>query len=244
MRFSLQCSVFAMAIAGSGVLFGQAAATPPKVHLPSYIVPSQVEYAALIPAPPQPGSESQRADLAEVHAVELSRTAAMAAAAMKDEDEEDIFIFASVLGPDFNAANLPVTAAFSALLRNESGVVNPKLKDHFNRPRPYMVDSTLHPVCKMKPENGYPSGHAMVGWLTALTLTQMVPEKAQQIQMRAQEYAANRVVCGVHFPSDTEASHLVALAMFGNMAASPRFQKELAASRAEIRKALKLTTAQ
>lgn len=236
---SLRCAALASACVQCTIVLAQTPAVP-KVHLPSYIDPTKVNYAALVPAPPRPDSAAQRTDLAAVHAAEASRTPETIAAARHDEEEEDIFLFATVFGSNFNEHTLPVTAGFSALLRNESGAVNPKLKDYFHRPRPYAVDSTLHPVCQVKPDNGYPSGHAMVGWLLALALTQMVPEKTNEIQHRAQEYAANRVVCGVHFPSDTEASHLVALAMFGNMAASPRFQKDLAASRAEIRRVLRL----
>lgn len=229
-------------------LFGSLLATLPMLaqvteHRPSYIVPSQVNYAAMIPEPPRAGSAAAKEDIAAVLLMEKQRTPADIAAARKDADEEDIFLFADVMGLDFRADKLPVTAAFSAKLRNESAVINPDLKQHFNRPRPFMVDANVHRVCEQKPDNGYPSGHSMVGWLTGLSLAEMVPERAQAILQRAHAYAMNRVVCGVHYPSDTEASHMVALAMYGNMAASAAFQNDLAASRAEIRRVLHLPAA-
>ena len=233
-----QCALIA-AVLGPLPIAAQTSPTR-AIHKPSYIVPSQVDYAALIPEPPKPGSDAEKKDLAAVHQVEKNRTAADIAAARKDADEEDIFIFADVMGQDFRADKLPITAAFSAKLRNESGVINPDLKAHFHRARPFVVDSTLHRVCEQKPDDGYPSGHSMVGWITGLTLAEMMPERAQAVLQRAQNYAMNRVVCGVHYPSDIEASHQVALVMYGNMAASSAFKQDLMAARTEIRQALHL----
>ncbi len=84
---------------------------------------------------------------------------------------------------------------------------------------------------RSRPEGSYLSGHTMVGDLTGLALTQMVPERSAAILARAQQYGQHRVVCGVHYPTDVEASHLIALAMFGAIAASPKFQAGLAAAR-------------
>jgi acid phosphatase (class A) len=64
---------------------------------------------------------------------------------------------------------------------------------------------------------------------------QLVPEKREQIFERADEYVHNRLVCGVHYASDIEASRRVAYAIFGSMAASPNFQRDLAAAREEMR---------
>jgi acid phosphatase (class A) len=45
----------------------------------------------------------------------------------------------------------------------------------------------------------------------------------------------------VHYPSDVEASRKVAYVVFGYMMATPRFQHDLAAARAETRAKLGLT---
>jgi len=221
-----------------GIVAQQTAAGPK--HVPSYIDPSQINYSALLAPPPKPGTPASNADFAAVHLAEKQRTPAEVSAAQKDDAEEDIFIYANVLGPEFRAADLPLTAAFSAHLRNESGVVNPALKKYFARPRPFVADKTVHPVCAKTAEGSYPSGHTMVGYLTGLALAQMVPEKADAILERAQQYAYNRVVCGVHYPTDTEASREIAFAMYGAMAASAKFQKDFAAARAETRSHLHL----
>jgi acid phosphatase (class A) len=68
----------------------------------------------------------------------------------------------------------------------------------------------------------------------------MVPEKRTEILVRADEYARNREVCGVHYPSDVHTSREVAYAMFGYMLATPKFQRDLAAAREELRAKLDL----
>jgi acid phosphatase (class A) len=73
-----------------------------------------------------------------------------------------------------------------------------------------------------------------------LVLIEMVPEKRDAILARADEYARNRLVCGVHYPSDIQASKLVAYSIHSVMDTNPQFQKELAAARVELRQALGL----
>ncbi len=80
----------------------------------------------------------------------------------------------------------------------------------------------------------------MVGYLEAFALTQMLPEKSDAILRRAAEYAHNRVVCGVHYPTDIKTSQTIALALFGALSTSSRFQQELSAARAELRRKLAL----
>jgi acid phosphatase (class A) len=83
----------------------------------------------------------------------------------------------------------------------------------------------------------YPSGHALTGYLEALALIQIVPEKRDAVLARADDYAHSRVVCGVHYPSDGAASKLTAYSMMGIMMNDLRFKKELEA-RTETRRAL------
>lgn len=68
----------------------------------------------------------------------------------------------------------------------------------------------------------------------------MVPEKHDALLHRADEYARNRVICGVHYQSDVEASRQVALLLFGNLLGNARFRAELLSAKAEARIALGL----
>jgi acid phosphatase (class A) len=198
----------------------------------------------ILSPPPARDSATAAAELAELHGIEASRTAVQITHAQVDDQEEDIFVFKTVLGPGFSAEALPITASLSAHLRKDESAVGSPLKNIYRRPRPYQVDSTLHPVCLLNPEpTSYPSGHSLSGYLLAFTLVQLVPEKGQQILDRADEYVHNRLICGVHYASDIEASRRVAYAISGSLLASSNFQRDLVAAREETRRKLALPSA-
>ena len=71
-------------------------------------------------------------------------------------------------------------------------------------------------------------------------LTMMIPERGEAIRVRAEEYGHNRVVCGDHYAADLQGSREAAAILLGNMMNNAKFQQELAAAKAEMRKALGL----
>lgn len=215
---------------------------PKAAKHPYYIDPQLLDLTLILPPPPPQASDTTRSELEVIHHIEQTRTPAQVAAAQYDDHHEDIFLFASVIGPVFTAEALPLTAALSAHIRNDNGVIDPPLKALYARPRPYNFDATLHPVCDTNHEGSYPSGHSLNGYLLAFALAQILPEKSQQILARADDYAHNRVICEAHYPSDLEASRRVAYVMIAYMLATPRFQRDLAAARAETRQHLGLPT--
>jgi acid phosphatase (class A) len=222
----------------------KSATKPPKpARAPYYLGAQQIDLSSILPPPPAQNSAATHAELAEIHSIEKSRTPAQVAAAESDDHNEDIFLYASVLGPSFTPESLPLTAALSTHVRNDASILNAPLKAHFARPRPYNFDSSLHPICDTNQENAYPSGHALNGYLLAFTLIQLVPEKSAEILTRADDYAHNRIICEAHYPSDLEASRRVAYVAIGYLLANPRFQTDLAAARAELRTRLALPPA-
>jgi acid phosphatase (class A) len=197
--------------------------------------PTVLHLELLLPEPPALDSPINKAELLELHRIEQARTPDDVARAKEDEAEEDIFAFKTVFGAGFDMQTLPLTAALGAHVKNEQSALGSQLKLAFQRPRPYQTDPTLHPVCALKAtHDSYPSGHGMTGYLEAFTLAELVPEKRSQILARADDFAHNRLVCGVHYPSDIEASRRFAYAVFGYMLATPRFQRDLAAAREEL----------
>lgn len=228
-------SAFAQAVAQDAAQDALPAAT-----LSNYIAGPPLDLHLLLTGPPEDGSAEARADLAAVLQAQATRNSAQVTAAQRDDREESMFAYATVLGDKFNAEDLPLTAALSLHLRQESGVVNPALKKSFHRLRPFRANAAVHPVCRQTASESYPSGHSTVGYLEGYTLATMVPEQDAAILARARQYAANRVVCGVHYPTDTEASRTIAVALFGALLTSPKFTAEVAAARAELRSRLAL----
>jgi acid phosphatase (class A) len=241
----LICGAYAAAACGQGTAILASGVKPSAMKVPKaakagyYIDPSVLTLLPLLPGPPAPDSLQLKQELTQLHRIERERTAVAIAAAQADDAEEDIFSYRTVLGAAFTPDTLPLTTALSAHVHNEEGVASAFLKEAFARPRPYQADKTLHPVCKLTDApNSYPSGHSLSGYLLAYTLAEMLPEKKQLILDRADAYAHNRLVCGVHYASDLEASRRTALVVFGNMMAQPKFQHDLKAARTEVREHL------
>jgi acid phosphatase (class A) len=238
----------AMWIGAAMLANGQAPAPPVKSAAPAaeakapkkpiFVTPEQLSGALILPSPPAANSWKHLEELAELHKIQETRTPEQITHAQNDDKEESIFIFADILGPVFKRELLPATALLSDHVKNdESLIVNPA-KNFFRRPRPYHFDATIHSVCKTtdnREDFGYPSGHGVTGYIEAITLVQIVPEKRDLILARADDYAHSREVCGAHYSSDEAASKLLAHTMMGLMLNHPQFKAELAAARAEVR---------
>jgi acid phosphatase (class A) len=115
-------------------------------------------------------------------------------------------------------------------------------KDIFQRPRPYQryqltrrCGSSPVPAPDHEPRGGssYPSGHTVYGWATALLLAEVAPDRAPLILERGRDYALSRVICGYHFPTDTEASRAVAAAILTRLHGNDAFVGDLRAAQAE-----------
>lgn len=231
-------AVFAALCFTSGAAGQQAA--PRK---PIFLSPDQLDLTKILPAPAPEGSAKALAELAEVHRLQETRNADLIAHARADDAEEDMFVFRNVLGDRFRAEALPQTLLLSTHLHNDEGIFGNVAKNRFQRLRPFNFDNTVKPVCKTNAnvkDYGYPSGHALTGYLEALALVQMVPEKREAILARADDYAESRVVCGVHYPADAVASKLAAYSMMSLMMNNTQFRAELEAARAEVRRMLGL----
>jgi len=207
----------------------------------AYVGPEITRGDQILVSPPAPDSETTRLELAELHRLQKLRTPDQAARAKADDDEEDIFIFRDLFPGRLVEADLPALKALSDKIKKDEEVNSLPLKAAFARKRPYNLDKTLAPVCKTKTkDDSYPSGHTIVGYLMALTMVQIVPERRDDILNRAADYAHNRQICGVHYASDLEASRLFAYHTHAIMTQMPAYQADLIAARKEFRQNLGL----
>ncbi len=97
-----------------------------------------------------------------------------------------------------------------------------------------MQDSRVHPPIDLPKNDSYPSGHSTVGNLDALILAELAPDLKDQLLARGEQIGTDRIIGGVHFPSDVAAGHTLAQALFAKFMASPDFQADLAKAKAEI----------
>lgn len=230
LNFSLLRGVMIVAAVFAGASAGAAEA--------SFVAPARMQAMLILAAPAGAASAVAARELAELHAIEAARTPEQVARAMADDKDESIFLFREVIGANFNARLLPSTALLSTHVGRDESANTDQLKKGFARMRPYNADVSLKPVCKTKKkDDSYPSGHATAGYLQALTLVELFPEKRDAILARADDYAHNRLVCGVHYRSDIEAARLLAYSVHAVMRDNVEFKTELAAAKAELRAA-------
>jgi acid phosphatase (class A) len=206
-----------------------------------YFDTTTLDLTRVLPDPPPNESAATRADLDEMLAVQQSRSEAQSERAIADA-KANIYRFADALGnpPGFTPNNLPKTEAlFARIIRVHSLVVG-AAKESFGRPRPFVLEPGLTPLLKKPTDGSYPSGHSAYARWVALILGDMIPEKRVELINRANEYAHNRVVAGVHYPSDIEAGKLAGTAIASVLYTVPDFRRDLAAATVELRQALRL----
>lgn len=196
---------------------------------------ADLDAVRVLPPPPAPGSAQARAELAELHTMQATRTAAEKDAAERTGETKDPTIFAGVLGPRFDLARLPATARLLAVVRATERDAIDRGKDLFRRQRPWIVDPALNP-CKLgkEPLSSYPSGHATNAYSMAAVLAQLVPAKAPALMARAAEYAETRITCEQHWRSDVTAGQAFGLLLAERLMAKPAFRAVFAQAQAEL----------
>jgi acid phosphatase (class A) len=207
----------------------------------AYLAPNSVDLYRLLPPPPAAGSAQERTELDELLRLQATRTTAAVQRAREDASVS-IFRFADALGspPQFNPQQLPLTAELFARIGRDEGLFMNPAKSAFGRPRPFVTDKHLAPIVPEPPSASYPSGHSTWAVASAIVLADMVPERRAQIFARADEYAHNREIGGVHYPSDVFAGHLAGTALAEALFDQPRFVADELTAAAELRVALGL----
>ncbi|PTS83186.1 MULTISPECIES: phosphatase PAP2 family protein [unclassified Caulobacter] len=213
-----------------------AAAKPVKVL--KYLTESDIDPRRLLPPPAMDGSDAQKAELAELHRIIANATPERAAQAQWDDDHEDPSAYAATVGAGFDLTRLTATAEVLGIVQNDASIAASAGKKTFQRKRPWVLDATIK-TCDPddKPLTSYPSGHATIGYSLAMTLAVLIPEKAQALMTRADDYAYSRTVCGSHYPSDTRASQALAASFVTALLKNPDFQAKMAAAHAELQAA-------
>jgi acid phosphatase (class A) len=212
------------------------AAGPLHAAPASYLADSRTDILALLAPPPTAGSAEDKADLAAAYAVASTATPEQVALA-KDEVKLTIFHFAPVIGPWFQPGKFPKLEALFKEVEAEAKAVTSKGKKHWQRLRPYIVDPVRfpHAVEHEKPTDySYPSGHSTRGTVFALLLAEIFPGQREALIAKGREVGWLRVQGGVHYSTDIYAGRVLGQALARDFLASPAFQSDLAAVKAEL----------
>lgn len=157
--------------------------------------------------------------------------------AIEDETVALNLAFSEVLGIALNQENTPEICKLVERATSDAYRANTNVKDYYQRTRPFATfhDSTPRPEVDEEEAASfsYPSGHSSRGWMYALTLCTVAPELAEELNLRAQHYALNRVIMGRHWKSDIDNSLLLIATVFAVIVQTDDFREQLAKARAE-----------
>lgn len=198
-----------------------------------YFDPATVDLKALLPDPPANGSPATLKEIDLILEKQKTRTPEEVAR-IKQEVHLNVYLFENVLGSWFTKEKLPITdTLFERVDATEHPVIESAKKD-WNRPRPSLQDKRVHPPIDLPKNTSYPSGHSTYGDLDALILAELAPDLKDAIMARGLQIGDDRIIAGVHFPSDVEAGHTLAQNLFAKLMANPAFQADLAQAKAEV----------
>jgi acid phosphatase (class A) len=197
---------------------------------------AEVNLATILPPPPANDSIQTKQEIGQMLTVQVTRTPEMEARAKADA-EETIWRFADVIdNPKFTKENLPKFSAFFDRVIETEPAVTDAAKNTWKRPRPHILyPDLIKPVVPLSKSGSYPSGHTTVGTLMAIVLADMLPEKRAAIMARGWEFGWNRVIGGIHYPSDIEAGRLSAVAIAQAIRQHDDYKAEFADAKAELR---------
>lgn len=164
---------------------------------------------------------------------------AVSAQALSDESAElyEVFGQDSIIGIILSRESTPEIVKLCERAASDVHIANMVVKNKYQRVRPFATfkEESLKPWTDEEEAKtlSYPSGHSSRGYIFALALCTVAPKYTTEIMDRAQAYAMNRVICGHHWKSDTDASLLLAATMFANVVCTDEYQAQLKKAREE-----------
>lgn len=215
----------------------ETSATAPRGYLPASERP---DVAAIIAAPPQPGTDAWVEDGETFRATRALKDTPRWKQAQYDNSykvDDMLKGFACAVGAELSTAKTPATARLVGRGVLDAVEASRAAKQIYKRQRPFVP--TDAPICIAREDDliasySYPSGHSTSGWIYALLLAEIAPDRTAQILNRGRAFGESRVVCGVHWKTDVEAGRDAGTSAFVILQSNPEFRADLEAARAEV----------
>jgi hypothetical protein len=202
----------------------------------NFVKPDDVAWDTILTGPPATGSDVEKEEIAKLLEWQHKRTPSDVDRC-NAEVKADPFIFSDVLGDKFAEISLPVTARLLNDAASDVKVFTKLAKGKWDRKRPPAVDDRIKPCVPLEENASYPSAHAARGIVWAAILGEIFPDKKDRLLERGKQMGQDRVIAGIHFPSDVEAGQTLGQAIADKMLKNPAFQTELAQAKEECAKA-------
>ena len=232
----------------SAVMTPEAFAQPAPVEeirpgrLPGYLHEEDLPDAlALIPSAPAPDSTAYAWEQEVNQKIQALRGGPRWDLATLDND----LTFPNAAGTFSCALGAPITQEQTPylyqLLRRtllDAGLATYSAKNHYQRTRPFVVNQQS--ICAagaeetLRTDGSYPSGHTAIGWAWALILSEIAPDRSNQIQARGLAFGDSRMVCNVHWPMDVIQGQTIGAATVAVLQSDALFRSDLAGAKAEV----------
>jgi acid phosphatase (class A) len=201
---------------------------------------STPDAVSIIQVAPREGELRNTADWAIFRATRSLEGAARWKLAQNDDSYAPADLlkdYSCAVGAELNVQNAPTVAAILARVATDAGAAAAVAKNVYKRTRPFLHNPGN--ICIARSDGlmksfDYPSGHASLGWVQGLVLTELVPDRGTQILQRARAYGESRVVCGLHNWSAVEAGRTNGASVFAALHGSSRYLSDMAKARGEI----------
>ncbi len=240
--------IIAIAAAGLSACAGTPAALRPQAvqaaapEAKGYLGRSLIQTLAdATPPPPIPGSPVDLADKArsaQFKTLEDSDRWLLATAHAELRPPLALQHFDCALDVRLGSAATPNLNKLMQKLFDDADAAAELVKARSFRARPVGDDPERRP-CQRVSEAGrksasYPSGSSTVATVYGEAFAALEPQRATEVRRIAHEMGLSRLVCGMHYPSDVVAGEVLGKAVFDAAAATPGFDADLAAARAEL----------
>ena len=148
--------------------------------------------------------------------------------------------FSKVIGIELSAGNTPniYTLFDYCMTYGQKAQAKAQASYFYRRPYARFNQSTLVPGYEDQYRNisSYPSSQAMMGWLFALMMTEVCPDKQDEVLARGYEYGTSSVISGYHWDSDSYAGCLLASALVSRLHSHTGFNAMISSAITEYEK--------
>lgn len=228
MRKSFRDSILLFVLAWVVVSCSQVPCIPPKEDSNHVYMRADLyaEFKSQIPDFPKLNSADQKADEKQLQEWQKKRTPEDC----KRATSEVVVTLQSFYGLPYGQlteAQIQKLQPLFDQIRNEGGPYIGQIKKGYSRVRPYEYVKKLEPCVGKEPSMAYPSGHATLAVLYSLVLKDLFPAKEKDLQIRSEQISLDRVMAGVHHPTDIEAGKKLGLLIYNEISKSQAYQSDI-----------------
>lgn len=199
-----------------------------------FLLVSQIPLDGGLPPPPLVGTKAAGDDFLAILRAQNSRTAEDCKRAVSEETTNLTNFYGAPYGP-FTERELSPLQPFFEKVRKETKFFTARVKESWGRMRPYQADPKIKPCVRYEESSAYPSGHTTAAVVMGNLLEILHPSMKAKIRARRKVIIQDRVIGGVHHPSDLRAGEKFGALLFSELMKSPAFLEELEALKAKLK---------